>query len=99
MATTEASNIGVQKIGPGDEADGVSVEKKIDTTYEKHFEDAGSNDDQNNLHYDEEDQEPELHARIYVALFAMFILNGVRVLALQGPPAVVSDRIKRETQM
>ena len=99
MVTTEASNIGVQKIGHGDGADAVSVEKKIDTNYEKQVEDTGSNDDQNNLHFGEGDQEPELHARTYVALFAMFILNGVQVLALQGPPAVVSDRITRQTQM
>ena len=99
MATTEASRISVQKIGPNDEADAGTVEKQIETTYEKHIEDASSNDDQNNLHYDEGDQEPELHARTYVALFAMFMLNGVQVLALQGPPAVVSDRSKRETQM
>ena len=99
MATTKTSNIGLQKIVPGDEKEGVSVEKKLDRTYEKHVEDAGSNDDQTNLHYDEEDEEPELHARTYMALFAMFILNGVQVLALLGPPAVVSDLIKRKTQV
>lgn len=43
-----------------------------------------------NLVYTEEDEEPELHARTYIAITAMFLLNYVLVLALQGPPAVVS---------
>ena len=41
------------------------------------------------LVYDDDDEEPELHARTYLALAAMFLLNLVQVLALQGPPAVV----------
>jgi hypothetical protein len=40
--------------------------------------------------YDNDDEEPELHMRTYVALLAMFLLNLVQVFALQGPPAVVS---------
>ncbi len=43
-----------------------------------------------NLVYDDEEEEPELHARTYFALLAMFFLNLVQVFALQGPPAVVS---------
>jgi hypothetical protein len=43
-----------------------------------------------NLVYDDNDEEPELHARTYFALLAMFFLNLVQVFALQGPPAVVS---------
>ncbi|KAK5722045.1 hypothetical protein LTR17_014481 [Elasticomyces elasticus] len=43
-----------------------------------------------NLTYDDFDEEPELHARTYVALAAMFMLNLVQVFALQGPPAVLS---------
>ena len=39
--------------------------------------------------YDDNEQEPEIHARTYFALAAMFFLNLVQVLALQGPPAVV----------
>ena len=42
-----------------------------------------------NLTYDDADEEPELHARTYVALLSMFVLNLVQVFALQGPPAVV----------
>ena len=41
------------------------------------------------LVYDDDEREPELHARTYFALAAMFILNLVQVVALQGPPAVV----------
>ena len=46
---------------------------------------------ENNIVYDEVDEEPELHARTYIALAAMFLLNLVQVVALQGPPAVVGD--------
>lgn len=99
IAVTKDSNPDLQMLAPCDEADGVSVEKKTETTYKEHFEYVDPNYDENNLCYDEEDQEPELHARTYVALFAMFILNGVQVLALQGPPAVVSDQIEQATQI
>jgi hypothetical protein len=47
-----------------------------------------------NLVYDNDEEEPELHAKTYIALAAMFLLNFVQVLALQGPPAVVSARVK-----
>jgi hypothetical protein len=43
-----------------------------------------------NLEYNDDEEEPEIHARTYVALAAMFLLNLVQVVALQGPPAVVS---------
>jgi hypothetical protein len=46
-----------------------------------------------NLNYGDEEEEPELHARTYFALAAMFLLNLVQVLALQGPPAVVCQRL------
>ena len=42
-----------------------------------------------NLAYNDDEIEPEFHARTYYALAAMFLLNMVQVLALQGPPAVV----------
>lgn len=54
---------------------------------EKHIERIPSPDV--NLVYDDNDEEPELHARTYFALAAMFLLNLVQVFALQGPPAVV----------
>jgi hypothetical protein len=44
-----------------------------------------------NLVYDQTEEEPELHARTYFALLAVFFLNVVQVVALQGPPAVVSN--------
>lgn len=43
-----------------------------------------------NLIYDKAEEEPQIHARTFVALAAMFLLNLVQVFALQGPPAVVS---------
>ncbi|KAJ9602586.1 hypothetical protein H2200_012779 [Cladophialophora chaetospira] len=38
----------------------------------------------------EDEEEPQLHARTYIALAAMFLLNFVQVFALTGPPAVLS---------
>lgn len=43
-----------------------------------------------NLVYADEEQEPELHARTYVAVASMFLLNLVQLVALQGPPALLS---------
>ncbi|OQV05609.1 hypothetical protein CLAIMM_10322 [Cladophialophora immunda] len=42
------------------------------------------------LVYDNVDEEPELHARTYVAVGAIFTLYLVQVMALQSPPAVLS---------
>jgi hypothetical protein len=42
-----------------------------------------------NLVYDNDNEEPELHARTWVALAAMGLLNFVVIFALLGPPAVV----------
>ena len=55
----------------------------------KHSEQVVTSED--NLVYDDVDEEPELHARTYIAFASMFVLNLVQVLALQGPPAVVGD--------
>ena len=49
---------------------------------------ATCNDD---LVYDNVYEEPELTARTWIALAAMFSLNLVQIVALQGPPAVVRD--------
>lgn len=46
-----------------------------------------------NLVYNDNDEEPEFHARTWFALAAMFLLNMVQVFALQGPPAVVCARL------
>lgn len=43
-----------------------------------------------NLVYDDEEMEPEIHARTWIAVLAMSLLNMVQLIALQGPPAVVS---------
>ena len=52
-----------------------------------HLEQVGSNNQ--NFHYDKVDDEPEFHARTWLALAAMLLLNMVQVVALVGPPAVV----------
>ena len=46
-------------------------------------------DDLGNLTYDLVDEEPEVHWRTYLATAAMFLLNLVQVVALQGPPIAV----------
>lgn len=43
------------------------------------------------LAYDNEDDEPALHSRTYLALVALFVLNLVQVVALTGPPMIVGD--------
>lgn len=68
-------------------------EKAESSVGEKHLEKIDPDDQ--NLVYDDVDEEPELHARTYVALLSMFALNLVQVFALQSPPAVVSDQRRR----
>lgn len=63
-------------------------DEKGESLDEKYAEHAAESD--GNLVYEDDDEEPELHARTYIALFSMFLLNYVQVLALQGPPAIVS---------
>lgn len=79
-ALPEASDLATTE-----EAKGTPIDHK---TAENHVEYATPT---SSLNYDDDEREPELHARTYVALFAMFLLNMVQVLALQGPPAVVRD--------
>ena len=42
--------------------------------------------------YEEEDIEPEVHIRTWVAVAAMLFLNFVQVISLQGPPVVASQQ-------
>lgn len=65
------------------------LEEEKNMSDEKHLERTVTSE--SNLVYDDVDEEPELHARTWLALGAMFLLNLVQVVALQGPPAVVSD--------
>lgn len=44
---------------------------------------------ESNITYNEVDEEPSLHVRTYIALAAMFMLNLVQLVALQGPPTFV----------
>lgn len=68
------------------------IQAHVSTLKEPYEEEKGADhveDSSENLVYDDNDKEPELHARTYVALAAMFLLGFVQVVALQGPPAVV----------
>lgn len=69
--------------------------KEGDATQTRHNEDVFSDeksrpDSEVNLVYNDIDEEPEIHFRTYVAVAAMLILNYVQIIALQGPPVVVS---------
>ena len=63
-------------------------EKSESMVNQQHMEKVDTNE--GNLVYTDVDEEPELHARTYIALLSMFALNLVQVFALQSPPAVVS---------
>ncbi|OBU00219.2 hypothetical protein VE01_01673 [Pseudogymnoascus verrucosus] len=75
-----------------------TIQEKADNNDTVHHEQAGRDNLKSasppsldaNLVYDNDEEEPEIHTRTYLALLAMFTLNLVRVLALQGPPAVLS---------
>lgn len=67
----------------------INYEKKESQGEVVHNETSGSLSDPS-ADQGDTDEEPELHARTYLALAAMFLLNMVQVLALQGPPTVVS---------
>ena len=73
--------------GPGH---AISPHNEKTLTEEKHVEEDVTSEP--NLVYDDVDEEPELHARTYLALGAMFLFFFVDVFALQGPPAVVGGR-------
>ena len=49
-----------------------------------------------NLEYREDDQEPEIHFRTWLAVAAMTILNFVALIALTGPPTMACPFISRE---
>lgn len=53
-----------------------------------HLENIETNDNLN-IHYDEVDEEPELHMRTYIAIAAVCVMNLVQTIAVQGPPAAV----------
>jgi hypothetical protein len=56
-----------------------------------HLEDRGSHTDGlGNIVYTNEDEEPELHLRTWIALMSIYLLLAGQGLAFQGPPAVVS---------
>lgn len=48
------------------------------------------NDDLNNIIYQNKEEEPVLHWRTYLALAALFMLNYVQLVALNGSSSVVS---------
>jgi hypothetical protein len=56
-----------------------------------HLEDRGSHTDSlGNIVYTNEEEEPELRLRTWIALVSIYLLLAGQGLAFQGPPAVVS---------
>ncbi|KEF62550.1 uncharacterized protein A1O9_00523 [Exophiala aquamarina CBS 119918] len=66
----------------------MDMERKESDKYELENAEIDSNSFRN-LSFDGE-VEPGLHARTYIALAAMVLLNYVQILALQGPPVVLT---------
>ncbi|KIW18439.1 hypothetical protein PV08_02727 [Exophiala spinifera] len=62
---------------------------KEQTQEEVHVENVATDYDLN-LHYDEVDEEPELHMRTYIAIAAIWLMNLAQTIAIQGPPAVIT---------
>ena len=85
-----ADQVGSEDPRPGGPEQTPSPYDEKDMSEEKHLERIVTSED--NLVYNDVDEEPELHARTYLALASMFVLNLVQVFALQGPPAVVGDK-------
>jgi hypothetical protein len=50
------------------------------------------------LVYEGVDEEPEFTARTWIALASLFVLNLVQVIALTGPPAIVSKGHASQTR-
>lgn len=48
-----------------------------------------------NVTYDNVDEEPSIHIHTYIALAAMFMLNLVQLVALQGPPTFVCQDLSQ----
>ena len=67
----------------------VPIDKQEYSAQEKHLENASENSNNDNLVYNDDEIEPEIHARTWIALASLWLLNYVQVVALQGPPAVV----------
>lgn len=80
--------------------DTTNATKEVDgATQTRHNEDVISDEKSKtasevNLVYNDIEEEPEIHFRTYVAVAAMLILNYVQIIALQGPPVVVSRNIR-----
>ncbi|KAJ4392693.1 hypothetical protein N0V91_011305, partial [Didymella pomorum] len=57
-----------------------------------HLENVATNatNDDLNFHYEEVDEEPELHMRTWIAIAAVCVMNLVQTIAVQGPPAVIT---------
>lgn len=72
---------------PANEADSIKAET---TEHENSQQVAPHVDALQNMIYDDDEVEPELHWRTWLACAALFVLNYVQVFALTGPPAIVS---------
>lgn len=69
-----------------------SIDKSIEHTIDVvHFEHQNSHiDGLGNVVYTNEEEEPEIQLRTWIALMSIYLLLAGQGLAFQGPPAVVS---------
>lgn len=59
---------------------------------DQHAEHVGTTSD-GNLHYENDEEEPDIHLRTYVAVGSVIVFTFAGLLSLQGPPAVVRTRV------
>ncbi|KAK5455817.1 hypothetical protein LTS15_005134 [Exophiala xenobiotica] len=89
MDSRHAEDDIVSNTTPGGAPEPQSINEKTAVSIEgQHLEDAPIS--QGNLVYDDDFEEPEIHMRTWVALAAMCLLSMAQLVALQGPPAVLS---------
>ncbi|TID25717.1 putative siderophore iron transporter [Venturia nashicola] len=87
MKLLTIKDIHMADVGPVAEKPYVKDTNQPATAESEHHHDHSPSRD---LIYENEDEEPELHARTYIALSAMFLLNFIQAFALTGPPTVLS---------
>ena len=76
-----------------------NTEQKLDVSEKSTHVEDGDPDSSlpGNLVYVQEDEEPEIHIRTWVAYGSMLLLIFCQNMCLQGPPSVVSSNLSQTT--
>ena len=95
MASIQQEHVSRTKHGHGINPEQVQWDHKDETyiTTELEHNERIEESTLGNLEYKEDDKEPEIHLRTWLAVAAMTILNFVALVALTGPPTMVSRSI------